>query len=359
MFAGQIINLVLKKHYPATLVHFLTDKCNARCSFCFIDFQSPRHGKNELSTDELAKMTQHLPSSLMNVNFTGGEPFLRKDLLEIADAYFRNTSIQSIFITSNGFFTDRTIKFCEEILGRFPGKELFIALSIDDFSEKHDQIRKVKGLFAKCMETFQALKKIAGVRPSISITVSPENHSRVENIYEALINEYRVDAIQIIMVRSEGVFELDAAERNPILQAYEKLSLKVNADYTNGRLVGFDRNSLRGKVLNEKNKISRNLVQAYLQAPGYMHPCRAAALFGVISATGEVYPCEILDQSMGNLRDFNYDLKALWQHKKAEELRQFISKTNCNCEYECAMTVNILSNPKYLTQMAKEIVAPA
>ena len=68
----------------------------------------------------------------------------------------------------------------------------------------------------------------------------------------------------------------------------------------------------------------------------------------MITATGDVYPCEVLNKSLGNLRDYNYDLKKLWQDKAAEETREFISKTNCHCEYECAMSVNILSNPKYL-----------
>jgi radical SAM protein with 4Fe4S-binding SPASM domain len=109
-------------------------------------------------------------------------------------------------------------------------------------------------------------------------------------------------------------------------------------------------------LLNEKNKLSRALVDAYLHEPLYMHPCQAAALFGVITSTGEVYPCEILDRPMGNLRDFDYDLKALWQQRNAEEVRRFISKTNCNCAYECAMTVNILSHPKYLARLAKGFI---
>ncbi|HXH18353.1 MAG TPA: radical SAM protein, partial [Chitinophagales bacterium] len=106
MTPSQLFNLVVTRHYPATLVQFLTDRCNARCPFCFIDFKSPHHGKNELTLKEIEKITRLLPRSLTNVNFTGGEPFLRNDIIEIADAYFSNSTVQSIFITSNGYFTE-------------------------------------------------------------------------------------------------------------------------------------------------------------------------------------------------------------------------------------------------------------
>ena len=84
MTLSQVFNLVVTKKHPATMVHFLTDRCNARCPFCFIDFNSPHHGKNELTLNEIEQITQFLPRSLTNINFTGGEPFLRNDIAGIA-----------------------------------------------------------------------------------------------------------------------------------------------------------------------------------------------------------------------------------------------------------------------------------
>lgn len=352
----QVFNLVVTKEFPATIVHFLTDRCNARCPFCFIDFNSPMHGKNELTLEEIEEITRLLPRSLMNINFTGGEPFLRSDILQVAEAYFTNSSVQSIFITSNGYFTERTKKICETILEKFPSKEIFIALSIDDLPEKHDAIRKVKGLFLKCMDTFAMLKQLPNVRPSVSITISKENYEHAEIIYELLLNNYGVDAVQLIMVRSEGVFKFDETLRQPMLQAYTKLSERLKEDYGSGRLKGFDRHSFRGKILNRKNEISRSVLTEYLHTPHYIHPCKAAALFGVITATGDVYPCEVLNKPLGNLRDYSYDLKKLWKDKAANDTREFISKTNCHCEYECAMSVNVLSNPKYLPSIAAGLI---
>jgi MoaA/NifB/PqqE/SkfB family radical SAM enzyme len=354
MTLSQAYNLVVSQSQAASLVHFVTDRCNARCPFCFIDFASPSHGKNELSLEEIERMTKLLPSSLANVNFTGGEPFLRKDLVEIAYAYFSNTAIGSIFITSNGYFTERTKTFCEEVLGRFPEKELFIALSIDALPAAHDSIRRVRDLFAHCLETFHMLRSLnINVRPSVSITVSEENHGQVTELYDALIDRHGVDAVQLIMVRSEGVYSLGPDAEDRVLAAYRMLSARVENDYQTGKLKGFDRASWKGRVLNAKNALSRNTLADYVGRPRHILPCKAATLFGVITSTGDVYPCEVLDRPLGNLRDYDYDLKKIWADRAAQETRHFIRDTKCHCSYECALSVNLLSYRGKMAGLAK------
>ena len=71
-------NIYFKKKTPVSLIHFLTNRCNARCSFCFIDFESPETFKGELSLNEIDKMTRNMGNTLLNVNFTGGEPLREK-----------------------------------------------------------------------------------------------------------------------------------------------------------------------------------------------------------------------------------------------------------------------------------------
>ena len=84
-FIKAALNALIYKKEPVSIVHFLTNRCNARCSFCFIDFENPEIFKKELSLNEIEKLTKNLGSSILNVNFTGGEPFARKDIQEIAD----------------------------------------------------------------------------------------------------------------------------------------------------------------------------------------------------------------------------------------------------------------------------------
>ena len=100
-------NILLDKKEPISLVHFVTNRCNARCSFCFIDFDDPKTFSHELTLDEIDVLTKNLGNSLLNVNLTGGEPFARKDLVEIAKKYLVNTTIQSIYVTTNASLPDR------------------------------------------------------------------------------------------------------------------------------------------------------------------------------------------------------------------------------------------------------------
>ena len=65
--------------------------------FCFADFDDPNTFKGELTLDEIEKLTKSFGSSLLNVNLTGGEPFARKDIIDIYILYIKNTTIQSIY----------------------------------------------------------------------------------------------------------------------------------------------------------------------------------------------------------------------------------------------------------------------
>ena len=108
-------NLYFDKKEPLSLVHFVTNRCNARCSFCFIDFDNPKTFHGELSLEEINELTKNLGNSLLNVNLTGGEPFARKDLIDIAKCYLKNSTVQSIYVTTNASLPDRIEKFAKEI----------------------------------------------------------------------------------------------------------------------------------------------------------------------------------------------------------------------------------------------------
>ena len=103
-------NNFVSRKYPISLVHFITNRCNARCSFCFIDFDNPETFRDELNLDEIEKLTKNLGNNLLNINITGGEPFARKEIYQILDLYCQNTCIESIYITSNGSLPDRAVK---------------------------------------------------------------------------------------------------------------------------------------------------------------------------------------------------------------------------------------------------------
>ena len=280
-------NVYISKKEPISLIHFITNRCNARCSFCFIDFDDPNTFKGELSIEEIDKLTKTLGNSLLNVNFTGGEPFARSDITEIAKLYIKNTTIQSIYITTNASLPDRIEKFVKEITSLEKKIELGIQISIDDFPEEHNKVRKIKNLFDHCIDTYFRLKKYGKyVNPSVSITVTHENCDNIKNIFEYLYDKCKVDSIKCAIVRDEGVYKTPETKRKKIFEAYSWLTSKISELSDKNLLKNYNKKSLQGRLHNEKDKISWDLVKQMYLEPKYISPCHAGGLFGVITASG-------------------------------------------------------------------------
>ena len=352
-------NIYFKKKTPVSLIHFLTNRCNARCSFCFIDFESPETFKGELSLNEIDKMTKNMGDTLLNVNFTGGEPFARKDITDIAKLYINNTSIQSIYITTNGSLPDRVKLFAEEISKYNPEIEINFQISIDDLPEKHNAVRKIKNLFDDCIKTYRIIKelKIPNINASVSITVTHENCSNIKEIFNYFTNECKIDSIKCCLVRDEGVYTRPKEKIEEILSAYDWLTKKIQQYQKEKKIINYA-NSIQGKIHNKKDEISWELIKKIYKDNKYISPCHASSLFGVITADGKVYPCEILeDKLIGDLRDFDMDFLKLWTTQKNKEIKDFIIKSKCKCTYECAMSFNILGNWRYQHKLLSSLIS--
>jgi len=346
--ASLLKNLHVSRKNPVSVVHFITNRCNARCSFCFIDFDNKVTQRAQMSIEEIDTLTKNMGPNLQNVNITGGEPFARADILEIARCYFNNTNVRSIYITTNGSFPDRLEKFLLAISTEFPDRKILLQFSIDAMPEEHNRIRKVKNLFERTMKSYVLTKKFGpNVQGNIVITVSHENHGLVFDLYEYLITKHNVQAITLGIVRDEGVYRIPIDEKRAIFNAYKLLSEKILEDLRANRLKGWDKNTVQGRMMNKKNAIMYSVMDQIFMEPKYLTPCRAGSIFGVIEADGTVKACEVLDKNIGNLKDYNFDFLKLWYDRPAQDLRKWISDTKCNCHYDCAWSFNILANKEY------------
>ncbi len=342
-------NIYFSKKEPVSIVHFLTNRCNARCSFCFIDFDNPNTFKGELTLNEIEKLTKNLGKSLLNVNLTGGEPFARKDITEVAKLYIKNTTIQSIYVTTNASLPERVENFAKTITNLDKKIELTFQISIDDLPEEHDRVRKIKNLFSSCIDTYQRLLKMDDrINPVVSITVTHENCENIENIYDYLTKKCNIKSLKCTIVRDEGVYKTPQDKREKIFNAYTWLTEKIKNMTNEKKLNSYNSSSLQGRLHRTKDEISWNMVKKMYLDPKYISPCHAGSLFGIITASGLVYPCEILeDKLLGDLRKNDMDFMKIWKNMKTTETKKEILKNNCNCTYECALTYNILGNWRY------------
>lgn len=338
---------------PVSLVHFVTEQCNARCPHCFIDFSSLAGPDPVLKVDEIKTLIDTLGPLLFAVYLTGGEPFLRDDINEIVTLYAQKKNLKSIFITSNGFFTDRILVLAEGYRRMSHGPELFITISIDDLDQNHDTHRGVKGLFRRAIDSYKRLDELNDPRihANIALTVTPDNADRVETIYRSLRDDYKIRSITAIAMREQGVVRpMGKTERESVWRGYDCLSKVIQDDLKSGAESGY-RDGFLAHAINSKNRLFHSMLRAIYLDSRYFSSCPAGSLFGVIRANGDVYPCEALARKLGNLRNFAMDFSALWNARAAQDCRRWIHDQRCRCSYECAWSMNILAHWRYLPKL--------
>jgi radical SAM protein with 4Fe4S-binding SPASM domain len=343
---------------PISIVHFITKKCNARCSHCFIDFDNPATFKGELTVGEIEKFTKSVGWQLQNVNITGGEPFLRRDIFSIAKCYLDNAHIKTMYITTNGFFTAFVKEFIELYLAAGYDRLLIFSLSIDDFPEKHDINRKVKGLFEKTIETYKTIQGFnhPKILANVNLTVIPANYKKMLDIYEYLVTEIGIKSFTTTIVREEGVMKIPVNLKADILSVYKQLNSRIDEDIRSKRIQGFQ-GGVIGRMMNAKNTVMHSVIEQTFMENTFVTPCYAGDLFLVLEANGDIKPCEVLEnKELGNIRDYDYNLQKLWSAKKAEETRKWITSTKCRCTYECAASFNVLFNTKHIPALAKNLI---
>jgi MoaA/NifB/PqqE/SkfB family radical SAM enzyme len=99
---------------PLFLDYAVTWRCNARCIMCDTwqackDLDTPMPG--ELSLEDwrfMLKRDAEFLAGLKKIGLTGGEPFLRKDMVELIRLFHEHLPKARISVVSNGLMTKRT-----------------------------------------------------------------------------------------------------------------------------------------------------------------------------------------------------------------------------------------------------------
>jgi sulfatase maturation enzyme AslB (radical SAM superfamily) len=336
--AGRLFR---KRGLPVNLIFFVTSRCNLLCQHCFY-WEELNKKKNELSIDEIERISRSLPN-LLSVSFTGGEPYLRPDLPEIAEAFERNSGARNIQIPSNGLLVDKTIERVTQLLAKVKRSRVATGVSLDGPEEIHNRIRQHPKSFEKAVETLRELKKLKASHPNLSVgvalTVSSANQSSLDDFYRYVESTLQPDAITITLVRGK-----------PMDTTLKEVDLGLYREFA-GRVIRYRRahiltDSWSDQLVIAKEEETYRLITEAAGATRRISPCYGGELIGILSETGEVRVCETLEQSMGNVRDFDCDFARLWQSEKAEKARLYQKELACQCTYECAMSVNALFNPK-------------
>jgi MoaA/NifB/PqqE/SkfB family radical SAM enzyme len=293
----------------------ITQKCIARCIMCNI-WQS-RDIVDLSAEDWIHFLSSSFFSDLRELDITGGEPFLRKDLLELIDgiSHLKNDNLKkmkSLAITTNGFLTARILEFTEKVIERLAPKKinLVMVFAMDGIGEIHDKIRNYKDAWAKVNDTIQSLKEIRKISQNLIIglktTVLPQNVDQLECIASYADENELFTIISPCIITENRYRNTDRKEDlafseneiNKMIRFYE--SSHFQWDFHRSRLVNY----LRTGVIKK--------------------PCSAGFNYFFIRSNGEVYPCPLIMMKLGNIKQTG--IEDLFSSKTASRFRKQVGR---------------------------------
>lgn len=345
---------ILHKSQAIHLTLFLTRRCNARCPFCFYlkstDCQAET--TNELSLTELNKISQSM-NKLLWLAFSGGEIFLRKDLVEISEIFYQQNKPVFMLYPTNGLMPRLIKQQTERILQQCPKSVIAVKLSIDDLDEKHDLLRNTPNSFNKTIETYELLSELVDKYENFELGVNTvfcsQNQDNMHNIVDYVREMKAISTHTISLVRGNLINEeFKVVDLNKYQQATDYL--KNNTRNQQDNVYRFKGARLKAA----QDIMQRRLILKTVQQQRRQIPCYAGTSNLVISESGEVYPCEIRSDSFGNLRQYDFDLQRLLNSTNSKRILSSIRNNQCHCTHECNFMTNILLNPRLYPQLINE-----
>lgn len=338
--------LIKQGAQPVQLILYVTSKCNLRCRHCYFWHQINKG--EDLSLSEIEAISEGM-SELPLLTISGGEPFLREDLPDILYAFYNNNQTRDVVIPTNGTIPG-TIDLVKRIIALCPDMNLVIYISLDDIGEAHDKIRGVDGTFEKAIDTYKQLHALRETTKLLSIgtitTVSTLNQNSLKRIIQHM-KTLEPNMIYLNLIRGkpkEDIKDIDISKYFEATQLIEK-------DLLDGTLRG-NKTSSMSKISTAINILTHRKIYGMNSTDKkYLHPCYAGTLNAVIYPDGKLFPCEMLNEEITDLRKNGYDFKKAWGSSRAKEIRHTIKKLNCYCTHECFMNTNILFNMKYLPEI--------
>jgi len=340
---------------PPYLILFVSGKCWMHCSHCWFHdvWKAEHHHGEPLTTAEIEKIAR----SMHRVSFlslTGGEAFLRDDIVEVAGMFGRLTRLERYDIPTSGYEPDLVHGKVREMLRVNPGIPFRVGISLDGTREIHDSIRGVRGSFDRTLETIELLREVKrkcrNFDMGIITTVSKHNQEHVRSIGTLVEEIFPEGEWQVNFIRGDP---RDPEAADISVENFELAHRMIADRIERGCFGGHDFGFL-GPWLSAKNSLRRKVILEHVRKRRAGVRCAAGTLGGVVYLDGGTYPCELLQESMGNLRDYDCDLSRLWNSKRASEVRKMIRRNRCFCTQECFLTVSILSSPSKWPSLIRE-----
>lgn len=339
---------------PILLNILVTSVCDMRCVHCFFtdELDDKPRKKLQMKTRDVERISETLGANLGVLVVAGGEPFTRKDLPEIAKAFYENNKLESIYLMSNGQIQKRIIPDVTRILEECPNLNVTVALGIDGLEQDHEKIRQKPGSWGIAIDTARQLQQIKAEYGRLDIQTCTcfmnSNQDRIFEWYEFLKHDLKPDKVNVNYIRPPSAVphELDID-----VSRYHRLTDMIGKDSVDSVL----KNNYSGDAGYFKAAIDVYMHDLIAQTALEGRPqlrCFAGDAGGVIYDEGTVSSCENLD-GVANLRDYDWNFQKLWYSDAMNARRERVAD-GCFCTHESnCYYPSMAFNPQHLVQIKR------
>ncbi|MCK4790008.1 MAG: radical SAM protein [Desulfobacteraceae bacterium] len=323
--AGQLLFNGLRFQYlkwrghpgkPQAVSLEITHNCIAKCIMCNI-WKIPREVMNLSVDDWLHLLSSDLFSDLIELDITGGEPFLVKDLVSlfagICELKQNNLkALKSIAVTTNGFLTGRVLNYTEKILPGLRDKhiDLVMVCAMDGIGDLHKKIRNYPDAWSKVNETIQGLKRLREKNSNLIIglktTILPINVDHLEEIVQYANSNELFTIISPCIITDARYLNPDRAD--DLVFKKEDMEKMIRFYQSGGAKWSYHSDTLL----------------RYLKTGILRNPCSCGFNYFFVRSTGEVFLCPLINKGFGNIKDGS--VKSYFSSEKAAQFRRRVGK---------------------------------
>lgn len=294
--------------FPGRAMFEVTKRCVQRCVHCYIEDFS---GKGELDTEEAKSVLRQLfELNCLEVTFTGGEVFMRKDFMELLH-YARELHFSIVIYTEANLVNE---EIADQLKAISPWRVEVTLLGPD--AELHDRLTQVKGSFERSLTGIRLMleRGINVTGKTILMKDNIESYPRIRALFE----ELGINHIADPLVTPKSCGDCSVVDRR--IEREEMKTLLGDGSIAPGTIM------LGTSMYSDAMNQSRD-----------MPMCKAGLSFVHIDADGSVLPCVALPVSAGNIRQ--QPLREIWENAELfQKLRRTTMKDLDTCA-ECDLYV--------------------
>ena len=225
---------IIKESDGVTL--FVTEKCNSNCIMCPMSLASRKRGLS-VSQNEWSEMVEQIPSDVMHITITGGEPFLEYAyLLPVMDQINKKFPFAEVLVLTNG--RALSVQKLFDHLRSLVTEQYCFAIPIHASNpDLHDRITQTPGSFRQAIKGIRNLSAI-GARIEVRIVGHRQNLDDLNNAFHMLVDTgAKIQVINLIAMEMMGCA---AANRDSLWVDYDKLAESAEEGIRYAMLHGVD-----------------------------------------------------------------------------------------------------------------------